>query len=98
VAPLIVAALRRASGRSEDQAALQIACDCRNATADVTDEEIAYFIYQEAPAIINNKRLDNPMGILIRHIPRCCAGESLRQHRETIRRRKEQDQQRHDLE
>jgi hypothetical protein len=96
--PTLVAALRASTGRSDDNAATQIARDCRAVTPDVTDEEIAYFIHQEAPAIINNKHLDNPMGVLIRHIPRCCSGESLRQHRETMRRQQEFNQQRSELE
>lgn len=81
----LVAAIHEAMGRTDDDAAERIAEACRKATPGITDEEIAHFIRQEGPALRRNRALDNPMGVLIRHIPRCCRGESLRLYREAVR-------------
>ena len=83
--PVIVTAMHEAMGRGDDDAAERIAAACRQMAPDVTYEEIAHFIRQEGPALSRNTALDNPMGVLIRHIPRCCRGESLRLHREAVR-------------
>jgi len=83
--PAIVTAIHEAIGRADEDAAQRIRQACREVTPDVTDEEIAHFIRQEGPALRRNRSLENPMGVLIRHIPRCCRGESLRLHREAIR-------------
>ena len=89
--PVIVTAIQEAIGRADDDAAQRIAQACREVTPGVTDEEIAHFIRQEGPALRRNPGLDNPMGVLIRHIPRCCRGESLRLHREAVSREKERN-------
>jgi hypothetical protein len=83
--PIIVNALHEAMGRADEDAAQRIAQACRELVPDVTHEEIAHFIRQEGPALRRNGALDNPMGVLIRHIPQCCRGESLRLHREAVR-------------
>jgi hypothetical protein len=44
----------------------------------------------EGPAIARNKSVQNPLGVLIRHIPRCC-GETLKQLR-AEKARRETDQ------
>jgi hypothetical protein len=80
-------------GRVDDAAAAQIALACRQVTPDITDAEVAHFIRQEGPALSRNRGLDNPMGVLIRHIPRCCRGESLRLHRDAERLEHERRQQ-----
>jgi hypothetical protein len=82
--PLIVAAIQDAMGRADENAAQRITEACREAAPDVTSAEIAHFIRQEGPALRKNRALDNPMGVLIRHIPRCCRGESLRLHRQVV--------------
>jgi hypothetical protein len=89
--PVIVTAIHDAIGRADDHAAQRIAQDCRETTPDVTDQEIAHFIRQEGPALRRNRSLDNPMGVLIRHIPRCCRGESLRLHREAVAQEQERN-------
>jgi len=94
--PVIAAAIQEAIGRADDDAGQRIAQACRELTPDVTDEEIAHFIRQEGPALRKNRGLDNPMGVLIRHIPRCCRGESLRLHREAVR--QEEDRSRRQIE
>ena len=78
-------------GRADDDAARRIAQACHEAAPDVTEEEIAHFIRQEGPALRRNRALENPMGVLIRHIPRCCQGESLRLHREAVRQEEERN-------
>jgi hypothetical protein len=92
-AAVIVEALQETMGRSDDDAANQILRSCRQVTPDITDEEIARFIRQEGPALRRNRALDNPMGVLIRHIPRCCRGEALRLHREAMRLEQERNRQ-----
>jgi len=89
--PVIVTAMHEGMGRGDDDAAQRIAAACRQIAPDVTDEEIAHFIRQEGPALSRNTALDNPMGVLIRHIPRCCRGESLRLHREAVRQAEERN-------
>jgi hypothetical protein len=76
----ILAALRKTVLKADDDAALRIRAECRKVAADVTDREITELILSEAPAIARNKSIQNPMGVLIRHIPRCC-GETLKQLR-----------------
>jgi hypothetical protein len=94
--PVIVTAIHDAMGRGDDDAAQRIAAACRQMAPDVTDEEIAHFIRQEGPALGRNAALDNPMGVLIRHIPRCCRGESLRLHREAVRQEEERNREQTD--
>lgn len=88
-ARLVVAAVNDAMGHADDDAAQRIVAACREVAPDVSGEEIAHFIRQEGPALRRNRALDNPMGVLIRHIPRCCQGESLRLHREAVMREEE---------
>lgn len=72
----------------------QIARACRQVTPDITDEEISHFIRVEGPALRRNRSLNNPMGALIRHIPRCCRSEDLRLYREVVRlNRRQKDRQ-----
>ena len=85
----MVAAVNDAMGHADDDAAQRIVAACREVAPDVSGEEIAHFIRQEGPALRRNRALDNPMGVLIRHIPRCCQGESLRLHREAVMREEE---------
>lgn len=87
--PLAVQALLAAMGHGDDDAVhLMAEAAIRNAP-DATDEELAYFIRDEAPRVNRNKALDNPMGMLIRQVPRRFIGGSLRIVREEICRRKE---------
>jgi hypothetical protein len=86
VSSTIVAALRETFGRADDDAATRIATDCRRATPDVTDQEIAFFIRQEGTRFLRMSGVGNPIGLLIRHLPKVTAGESLRQHRDEVRR------------
>jgi hypothetical protein len=90
-APVVVAAVSDAMGHADDDAAQRIIHACREVAPDVTNEEIAHFVRQEGPALRRNRGLDNPMGVLIRHIPRCCQGESLRLHRQAVMREKERN-------
>ncbi len=74
----VVAALRRMTGRSDDNAARTMLLRGREVTPDLNAHEVADMIEQEAPALLRNPRLDNPMGALITRIPACCQGETLR--------------------
>jgi hypothetical protein len=86
----VLTAIRTTLLKADDDAALRIVAECRKVTPDVTAAEIADFILIEGPAIARNKSVQNPLGVLIRHIPRCC-GETLKQLRaEKARRETEQ--------
>jgi hypothetical protein len=76
----VLAAIRTTLLKADDDAALRIVAECRKVAPDVTAAEIADFILLEGPAIARNKSVQNPLGVLIRHIPRCC-GETLKQLR-----------------
>jgi hypothetical protein len=76
----VLAALRKTVFRADDDAALRIMAECRKIAEDVTTAEVAELILQEGPGIARNKNIQNPIGVLIRHIPRCC-GEALKQMR-----------------
>jgi hypothetical protein len=86
----VLAAIRTTLLKADDDAALRIVAECRRVAPDVTAAEIADFILIEGPAIARNKSVQNPLGVLIRHIPRCC-GETLKQLR-AEKARRETDQ------
>jgi hypothetical protein len=91
--PAIVTALRRATGRSDDDAAILIANACRTNTPNITDAEICHFIDDWAKTLRSMKNIDNPMGFLIVRVPSSCKGESLRQYREEEARKRAELQQ-----
>lgn len=90
--PLVVQAILDIMGKADEAAAVQIHQGCLETAPDVTAAEIAHFIRQEGPALRRNRALDNPMGVLIRHIPRCCRGENLRHYRQTVLHEQERNQ------
>jgi hypothetical protein len=59
---------------------------------DATDQELAHFIREEARRVLRNKTLDNPIGLLIRQVPRRFVGEGFRLYREGIRRQHEAEE------
>jgi hypothetical protein len=84
-ASVIVQALRETLGHADDNAVLRITRDCRDKAPDATNEEIAYFIRQQGNRVARMKEISNPMGFIIKQVPLCFEGESLRQHREMVR-------------
>jgi hypothetical protein len=92
--PIIVRALREATGKSDDAAATRIASECRANAADATDDEIAAFILERAAILRKAPAITNPMGLLIRMVPKSCTGESLRQHRAEVDRMRQEAAQR----
>jgi hypothetical protein len=82
VAPTIVAALIQHFGKADDTAAQTILAACRTQAPDIMESEIETLIHEEAPLMIRNRSIENPMGLLIRHLPRRCAGESFQQWRQ----------------
>lgn len=85
----IVQAMHETLGYSDDAAARQITTACRERAPDATGDEIAYFIRLHGSRIRKIRGIDNPMGLLIRQVPRCFEGETLRQMREEGARRRE---------
>lgn len=90
--PLAVKALLEATGCGDDDAVRRMGEAAIAHAPDATDEEIAHFIREEAPRVLRNKALDNPMGLLIRQVPRRFAGEGFRLYRDGVRRKREADE------
>ena len=86
---LIVQALRDELGLADDEAALRIQQNCRVKAPDASEEEIAGFVRLEARRLRSNRRVENPMGLLITLVPKRFEGESWRLHRETQRQGRE---------
>lgn len=89
--PLAVRALLDTMGHGDDDAIRRMAEGALENAPDATDEELAGFIREEAPRVQRNRALENPMGMLIRQVPRRFLGEALRIHREDVRRRKDME-------
>ena len=80
--PAALRALLQATGYGDDDAVRRMAEGALLNAPDATDDELAYFIRQEAPRFVRNKLIENPIGLLIRQVPRRFAGEGFRLFRE----------------
>jgi hypothetical protein len=87
--PLAIRALVETTGYGDDDAVRRMAESAIANAPDATDEELAHFISEEAPRVMRNTSLDNPLGLLIRQVPRRFAGEAFRLYRESVRRQRE---------
>ncbi|HWQ53051.1 MAG TPA: hypothetical protein VN442_05160 [Bryobacteraceae bacterium] len=85
----LVQALREGMGTTDDDAVRRIFADSRAKAPDATVGEVAHFIRVQAARIGRLRGIENPMGLLIRQVPRCFEGESFRQFREAERQRRE---------
>jgi hypothetical protein len=81
-----------ATGYGDDDAVRRMGAAALEHAPDATDEELANFIREEAPRVIRNKLLENPMGLLIRQVPRRFMGEGFRLYRESMRRQREAEE------
>jgi hypothetical protein len=90
---LIVQVLRDELGVADDEAAIRIDGRCRANAPDVTEQEIAECVRTEAQRLRSNRRVENPLGLLIIQVPKRFEGETWRQHREQQLRRRESDEQ-----
>ena len=66
---------------ADESAAKQIADACIAACESATVEEIVSVIHEKAPTIIRNRSIGNPLGLLIRAVPKCFEGSGILQHR-----------------
>jgi hypothetical protein len=75
-------------GHSDDDAVRKIEVTCQEKCPDITEAEIIHFIEEHGPRFARMKSLNNPMGVLIRHLPKCFEGESFQLYRrsETMKR------------
>jgi hypothetical protein len=89
---LAVRALLEATGYGDDDAVRRMAEAATAHVPDATDQELAHFIREEARRVLRNKTLDNPIGLLIRQVPRRFVGEGFRLYREGIRRQHEAEE------
>ena len=87
--PLATSALIETMGHADDDAVRRMADDSLRNAPDATDDELAQFIREEAPRVIRNRKLDNPMGMLIRQVPRRFVGEAFQMFRDAQRRAKD---------
>jgi hypothetical protein len=78
----IAAALIKHLGHSDDDAVTRINKNVRERCPDATEDEIVHFIEEQGSRFMRMKALDNPMGMLIRHLPKCFEGESFRLYRQ----------------
>ena len=96
--PSLLEALRNHMGMVDDDAARKIISGCLANCHDATDTEMAMFAEQQAKRIRTMKGLTNPVGLLIKQIPKCFEGEAFHQYREAESRRLAADrQEREDL-
>lgn len=59
----------------DGDAARQIIRACRTNAPDATDEDIARCVRSEARRIRLNRRIENPVGLLITQVPKCFQGD-----------------------
>jgi len=83
---LIVQALRDELGLADDEAARRIQRNCREKAADASEQEIAAFVRLEAQRLRANRRVENPIGLLITQVPKNFEGESFRLFRQARQR------------
>jgi predicted transcriptional regulator len=81
----ILAALNT-HGRGDDDAVHSLIRRCRRYAPDATEAEIVHFIHEKA-SVLKSGRIDNPIAFLLVYVPKCFAGETLRQYRDEQRRR-----------
>jgi len=86
--PLATRALIEVMGHGDDDAVARIGQTALQNAPDATDEEVAHFIRQEASRVMRNRKLNNPMGMLIRQVPRRFVGEAFQIFRDAQRRAK----------
>jgi hypothetical protein len=66
---------------ADENAAMQIARESISACDSALTEEIVSVIHEKAPAILRNRSIANPLGLLIRAVPRCFEGSGIFQLR-----------------
>jgi hypothetical protein len=87
--PMITRSLMAVFGHCDDEAVRLIVSECTRVQPDITEEEIVSLIGQHGPRFQKMRNIDNPMGMLIRHLPKCCEGETFLQFRQTESRKRE---------
>ena len=66
---------------ADENAAMQIARESILACDSALAEEIVSVIHEKAPAILRNRSIANPLGLLIRAVPKCFEGSGILQLR-----------------
>jgi hypothetical protein len=74
----MVAVLRDELGVADDDAAKRIYTACRYNAPNASEDEIIGCVQTEARRLRANRRVENPIGLLITHVPRRFIGESWR--------------------
>jgi hypothetical protein len=86
---LLAEALRPVFGLVDAEALERIAAGARQAAPDARDEEIVVIAAEQARRIVRLKGIDNPLGLLIRQLPKCFTSESFRLFRQAEQQRRE---------
>lgn len=87
---IMIRLMQEELGIVDDAAAKRILQSCYQQAPDATDEELEFHLRQQAYRVRKNKRVENPVGLLIAQVPKCFEGESFRQFREGRRQQEEQ--------
>jgi hypothetical protein len=66
---------------ADESAATQIVSGSLIACGSASVEEIVSIIHEKAPTIIRNRSIENPLGLLIRAVPKCFEGSGILQLR-----------------
>ena len=64
---------------------------CRTAAADVTEDEIAYFVRVKGDQARNSRRVASLTGFLLEAVPKCLAGTLLLNYRDAKRQERERE-------
>jgi hypothetical protein len=79
LAPIVEALARYVT--ADESAAAQIVSGSLFACESASAEEIVSVIHEKAPAIVRNRSIENPLGLLIRAVPKCFEGSGILQLR-----------------
>jgi hypothetical protein len=79
LAPIVEALARYVI--ADENAAAQIVSGSLFACESASAEEIVSVIHEKAPAIVRNRAIENPLGLLIRAVPKCFEGSGILQLR-----------------
>ena len=82
--------LRRLVPTIDEQAVVMLWTECRSRATDCTPEEVLSFVKAKASIALNGK-IQNPVGFLLRAVPKCFEGTAFVAYREEQRRRLDEE-------
>lgn len=77
-------------GAVDDDIIHRVIRNCREQSADCTEEDIIHFIHEKGSLVrVRDSRIYSPIGFLLTAVPKCFGGEAFRLYREEQRKRQE---------